>query len=35
MAKFFGECMIIFIANVQKVKLIRHLCIKAYEEVEV
>jgi hypothetical protein len=34
MAKFFGEFMIIFIAKVQKVKLIRHLGIKVYEEVE-
>lgn len=34
MAKSLGEFMIIFIANVQKVKLIRHLGIKAYEEVQ-
>jgi len=35
MAKFFCEFMIIFIANVEKVKLIGHLGITAYEEVEV
>ena len=34
MAKFLGEFMIIFIANDQNVKLIRHLDIKAYKEVE-
>jgi len=33
-AKFLGEVMIIYIANVQKVKLIRHLGIEAHEEVE-
>jgi hypothetical protein len=35
MAKFFCEFMIIFIAKVEKVNLIRHLGIKACEEVEV
>jgi hypothetical protein len=34
MAKFFGGFLIIFVANVQKVELIRHLGMKAYEEVE-
>lgn len=34
MAKFFGEFVIIFIANVKRVNLIRHLGIEAYEEVE-
>lgn len=34
MAKFFGKFMTVFIANAQKVKLITHLGIKAYEEVE-
>jgi hypothetical protein len=34
MAKFFGGLLIIFTANIQKTELIRHLGMKAYEEVE-